>query len=649
MCGIIGFWDSSFRLKSRLGFLAEQMCTSLHHRGPDASGVWVSEENGLALGHRRLSIIDLSSAGNQPMSSSYADCTIVFNGEIYNHLQLRIELEKSGYLPNWHGHSDTETLLAALVTWGIEATLKKIVGMFAFALWDGRSQSLILARDRIGEKPLYYGWQGDTFLFASELKALKTHPSFKPEVDRRALKLFMNKNYIPAPLSIYKNIFKLVPGTYYSLCLRDHKEQSKTYWSVREAADAGQLEPFSGTEQDALEELNRLLTQSITAQMSSDVPLGAFLSGGIDSSTVTALMQSQTSSPIQTFTVGFLNKNYNEANHAKAVASYLGTNHTEIYATSEDAIGIIPLLPNLYDEPFADSSQISTFLLAKLAAKNVTVALSGDGGDELFGGYSRYYWANNMWQINRKMPQSIRVALAQLIKAFPPQTWNFIFQIFSHLLPDNLRYPNSGDKLYKFASVLSSRTQEEIYKDLITFWDQPSKIVIDDKNYLGFDDQIKLSNLRDFSHKMMYEDMITYLPDDILVKIDRASMGSSLETRIPFLDHRLVEFSWKLPLSMKIKNSQGKWILRQLLYKYIPRELVDRPKMGFGVPIDIWLRGPLRGWAESLLSENRLQQQGFFYPAPIREKWSEHISGKRNWAYMLWSVLMFQAWSEENL
>ena len=649
MCGIIGFWDSSFRLKSRLGFLAEQMCSSLYHRGPDASGVWVSEENGLALGHRRLSIIDLSSAGNQPMSSSYADCTIVFNGEIYNHLQLRIELEKSGYLPNWHGHSDTETLLAALVTWGIEATLKKIVGMFAFALWDGRSQSLILARDRIGEKPLYYGWQGDTFLFASELKALKTHPSFKPEVDRRALKLFMNKNYIPAPLSIYKNIFKLIPGTYYSLCLRDHKEQSKTYWSVREAADAGQLEPFSGTEQDALEELNRLLTQSITAQMSSDVPLGAFLSGGIDSSTVTALMQSQTSSPIQTFTVGFLNKNYNEANHAKAVASYLGTNHTEIYATSEDAIGIIPLLPNLYDEPFADSSQIPTFLLAKLAAKNVTVALSGDGGDELFGGYSRYYWANNMWQINRKMPQSIREVLAQLIKAFPPQTWNFIFQIFSHLLPDNLRYPNSGDKLYKFASVLSSRTQEEIYKDLVTFWDQPSKIVIDDKNHLGFDDQIKLSNLRDFSHKMMYEDMITYLPDDILVKIDRASMGSSLETRIPFLDHRLVEFSWKLPLSMKIKNSQGKWILRQLLYKYIPQELVDRPKMGFGVPIDIWLRGPLRGWAESLLSENRLQQQGFFYPAPIREKWSEHISGKRNWAYMLWSVLMFQAWSEENL
>lgn len=650
MCGIVGFWDSRFSLQSRLGFVAEQMCNSLHHRGPDASGVWVSEENGLALGHRRLSIIDLSSAGNQPMTSSYADFTIVFNGEIYNHLELRNELEKSGYVPTWHGHSDTETLLAALVTWGIQETLKKIVGMFAFAIWDGKSQTLTLARDRMGEKPLYYGWQGDTFLFASELKAMKTHPSFKSEVDRQALKLFMSNNYIPAPFSIYKNIFKLLPGTYYSLCLRDRKEKSNTYWSVRQAVDSGQHKPFSGSEQDAVVELEILLKQSIAGQIISDVPLGAFLSGGIDSSTVAALMQSQSSKSIQTFTVGFLNQEYNEAKFAKAVANYLGTSHTEIFISSNDVKDIIPILPKLYDEPFADSSQIPTFLLAKLASRHVTVALSGDGGDELFGGYSRYYWANNMWQINRKIPQSIRSPLAELLMSVSPQSWDIFFHKFDFLLPNKWRYSNPGDKLHKLANALSSQTQEEIYKDLVKFWKKPDEIVIDDNKSMGFSAAIIGQTVfRDFPHQMMYMDMNSYLPDDILVKIDRASMGVSLETRIPFLDYRLVEFAWKLPLSMKIKHGQGKWILRQMLYKYIPRELLDRPKMGFGIPIDIWLRGPLREWAESLLSEECLRQMGLFYPNPIREKWKEHILGRRNWSYMLWSVLMVQAWGKENL
>lgn len=650
MCGIIGFWDRGFRLKTRLRYVAEQMCNSLQHRGPNSSGIWISEENGLALGHRRLSIIDLSPAGHQPMTLSFANYTIVFNGEIYNHLQLRNELEKSGYLTGWRGRSDTETLLAALLTWGIQITLKKIVGMFAFALWDGKSKILTLARDCMGEKPLYYGWQGDTFIFASELKAFKAHPSFKPKVNRHALKLFMNNNYIPAPFSIYENIFKIQPGTYYSLCLEDGKSCSETYWSVGQAANSGKLNPFSGTEQNAIEELNRLLTQSISSQMVSDVPLGAFLSGGFDSSAIAAIMQSQSKLPIQTFTVGFSNQEYNEAVYAKEIAIFLGTKHTEIYVSSDDVFKTIPILPVLYDEPFADSSQIPTFLLAKLASKHVSVALSGDGGDELFGGYSRYYWANSMWQINRKIPQSIRSSFSYLLMTLSPQNWDLFIRNIDFLLPNRWKYSNPGNKIHKLASILSSRNKDEIYKNLVKFWKQPDEVVIDDNKFKeNINTMTEIFDFNDFPHQMMYLDMTSYLPDDIMVKVDRASMGVSLETRIPFLDYRLVEFAWKLPISMKIKNGQGKWILRQMLYKYIPKKLLDRPKMGFGIPIDIWLRGPLRDWAESLLSENRLQQQGYFYPAPIREKWKEHLSGKRNWAHMLWSVLMFQAWIEENL
>jgi asparagine synthase (glutamine-hydrolysing) len=591
------------------------------------------------------------------MVSASGRYVIVFNGEIYNHQELRRELgdfhhseslnqgERGAKL--WRGHSDTETLLAGIEVWGIESTLKKSVGMFAIALWDRAERVLTLARDRMGEKPLYYGWQGNTFLFGSELKALKAYSAFRGEIDRGALTLMLRHNYIPAPYSIYKGIRKLPPGTYLNLLMGQRESDLVHYWSVREMAERGQAQPFAGSKPEAIKTLEEHLLGSIGLQMVADVPLGAFLSGGVDSSTVVALMQAQSSRPVKTFTIGFHEEGYDEAQHAKLVARHLGTEHTELYVMPKEAIRVIPRLPALYDEPFSDSSQIPTFLVSELARRHVTVSLSGDGGDELFGGYNRYFWATNIWRRISWAPQPMRAAFAGVLTALPPSAWNNVFRGLARFLPVSWRYANPGDKLHKLAETLAVRTPEEIYLNLVSHWKQPTEVACGaHEPPTVLTDTGQWADLPDFEQRMMYLDQMTYLPGDVLTKVDRAAMAVSLETRVPLLDHRMVEFAWSLPLSMKIHDSQGKWLLRQVLYRHVPKELMERPKMGFGVPIDMWLRGPLKGWAEELLDEARLQREGYFDSRPIRKKWAEHLSGKRNWSYYLWDVLMFQAWLE---
>lgn len=640
MCGLAGIFCTNNSIK---GDTLLAMAYAIRHRGPDHSGVWFDAEAGIGLAHSRLSILDLSPSGHQPMMSVSRRFVIVFNGEIYNHLQLRNALGEAC----WRGHSDTETLLAGFEVWGVEATLKKAVGMFAIALWDRAERVLTIARDRLGEKPLYYGWQGDAFLFGSELKALKAHPAFRCEINRDALALFMRHNVIPAPYSIYQDIHKLPPGTYLTLRAGERDAKPKTYWSARKVAEAGQREPFTGSDKEAREALDVVLRQAVAGQMMADVPLGAFLSGGVDSSTVVALMQAQSSRPVKTFTIGFHEAGYNEAEHAKAVARHLGTEHTELYVTPEQAMAVIPRLPTLYDEPFADSSQIPTFLVSQLARQHVTVSLSGDCGDELFGGYNRYFWGRDIWKRIGWMPSGMRVLVGKMLEGVPPQRWDGIFARLGPLLPSQFRQRTPGDKLHKLAEILGARQPEEMYQGLVSHWKDPEALVIGGHEPpTVLTDRNQWADLEDFSHRMMYLDTMTYLPDDILAKVDRASMGVSLESRVPLLDHRVVEFAWCLPLSMKIRNGQGKWILRQVLYKYVPKELIERPKMGFGVPIDSWLRGPLREWAENLLDAGRLRREGYFNPEPIRVKWLEHLSGKRNWQYHLWDVLMFQAWLE---
>lgn len=648
MCGIAGFLAPTGLPEDAVQW-ATRMADVLLHRGPDDAGVWLDKAAGVALAHRRLSILDLSHAGRQPMLLACGRYIIVFNGEIYNHLRLRQELEQQGAVGTWRGRSDTETLLAAIVAWGVETTLKKSVGMFAFALWDRKERTLILARDRLGEKPLYYGWQGDTFLFGSELKALKAHPAFRGEIDRGALTLFFRHNYIPAPYSIYQGIRKLLPGTYVVVRAGIREVYHVIYWSAREAALAGCRAPFLGSEAEAADRLEQLLRESISGQMITDVPLGAFLSGGLDSSTVVALMQTQSGRPVKTFTIGFWEQGYNEAEHAKAVARHLGTDHTELYVTPEDALPVIPRLPAIYDEPFADSSQIPTHIICTLVRRHVTVALSGDGGDELFGGYNRYFRALKIWRVLGRFPHRLRAALATIIRRVPPTRWNALCASFSGLLPARWRYVDLGDKIQRLAEVLSAGTPDEIYFGRISYWKRPYELVIG-----GYEPETvvtekdKRPDLWKFADRMMYLDLVSYLPDDIMVKVDRAAMAVSLETRMPLLDHRVVEFVWSLPLSMKIRNGQSKWLLRQVLYRHVPRELVERPKMDFGVPLDSWLRGPLRDWANALLDEHRLRQEGYLNPEMVRRKWAEHLSGQRNWQYHLWSVLMFQVWLEQN-
>ena len=645
MCGFAGIFAINRSIDERL---LVRMGNAIAHRGPDDSGQWLDPQAGIGLTHRRLSIVDLSPAGHQPMFSPSARYVIAFNGEIYNHADMRMSLPGVA----WRGRSDTETLLAAFDAFGVEATLKQCVGMFAFALWDRADRFLFLARDRLGEKPLYYGWQDDIFLFGSELKALKIHPAFKGEINRDALTLLLRHNCVPAPYSIYRGIQKLPPGTLLQLrpgadgMLRRDATPVQ-YWSASEAASNGEASPLPGGETQTIDALESRLRESIGMQMMADVPLGAFLSGGIDSSAVVALMQAQSSKAVKTFTIGFNEADYNEAKHAKAVAQHLGTDHTELYVTPAEALAVIPTLPTLYDEPFSDSSQIPTFLVSRMARKHVTVSLSGDGGDELFGGYNRYFMASGMWRKVGWIPRPLRQAAATVMDAVPAAGWDALYRIGSKFLPRALQTVQAGDKAHKLAQVLSAHGPGDIYRRLVSHWKDPAKIVIGGVEPDTTSHDAALWNtVRSFESKMMLLDTVSYLPDDILVKVDRAAMAASLETRVPFLDHRVVEMAWRLPLHMKIRNGQGKWALRQVLYRHVPRELIERPKMGFGVPIDVWLRGPLREWAEALLAEPRLHREGFFNPQPIRALWAEHLAGKNNWQYYLWDVLMFQAWLE---
>jgi asparagine synthase (glutamine-hydrolysing) len=644
MCGIIGFLGYD---NTNIEHIANEMTHTLHHRGPDDHGIWCDPKIQIALGHARLSILDLTSAGHQPMISHHGRYILAFNGEIYNHLSLRKELE-SNTVVSWRGHSDTETLLEAIEQWGFEKTLKKTVGMFAISLWDTKEQNLYLARDRMGEKPLYYGFQNKTFMFASELKALKKHPSFQSKINRDAIALQLQHGYIPDPYSIYEGIQKLHPGHFITLNAKTNEISDSSYWSLSETVENAKDNPFQGNISEMIFEVERVLKEAVRSQMIADVPLGAFLSGGIDSSLVTALMQSESNTPTKTFTIGFNEKGYNEAEFAKTVAKHLKTDHTELYVTERDALNVIPLLPSLYDEPFSDSSQIPTFLVSQMTKQHVTVALSGDGADELFGGYNRYFWANTIWNRIGFLPHGMRSHIADLLLLSSPDTLNAQFETLSHFLPKKFRYKNFGDKLHKLADILAISSKENIYMSLISHWNSSENVVINSNESNVVHDKLINKNNLDFISQMMYADAVSYLPGDILTKVDRAGMGVSLETRMPFLDHRVIETAWRLPMNMKIQAGQGKWILRQILYKYVPKEMIDRPKMGFGAPIDSWLRGPLRDWAEELLNEDRLKREGFLNPAPIRQKWEEHLSKKRNWQYHLWNVLMFQAWLEDN-
>ena len=653
MCGLAGFlggqWPgdtASPRLKA--------MTDAISRRGPDADGQWLDADAVVGLGHRRLSIVDLSDAGAQPMLSPKGRYVIAFNGEIYNHTDLRDQLDAQDRAPAWRGHSDTETLLAGFDAWGIRATIERAIGMFAFAVWDRQSRTLTLARDRMGEKPLYYGWQGAgraaVFLFGSELKALRSHPAFGAPIDRDALCLFMRQNNVGGAHSIYAGIRKLLPGNLLTVSQAAPEPILQSYWSNVTAAQQGVAHRFEGGPKEAVDALETLLKDAVRRQMMADVPLGAFLSGGIDSSTIVALMQTQTSRPVKTFSIGFHEAAYNEAEHAKAVAGHLGTDHTEMYVSPDQALAVIPDLPKLYCEPFADSSQIPTFLVSQLARRHVTVSLSGDAGDELFCGYNRYVLTSNLWSKLSAVPLPLRRGVARLLTTFSPEHLNRLSASTSL----SRRWTNVGDKLHKGANVMTAESAAHLYRSMVSQWSHPEDVVLGGRepDTPLNEPASSLSGLTDVE-RMMALDLQTYLPDDILTKVDRAAMGVSLETRVPFLDHRVVEFAWQLPMQYKLqqegKRCTTKWALREVLFRHVPKALIERPKMGFGVPIDSWLRGPLRAWAEDLLSESRLKREGFFNAAVIRQKWTEHLSGQRNWQHQLWCVLMFQGWLDEHM
>ncbi len=696
MCGFSGFLTTDSAVLSVAGSVSAGMAMAIKHRGPDDVGYWTDASAGLSLGFRRLSILDLSSAGHQPMVSSSGRFALTFNGEIYNHNDLRDVLSASNLYQQahpWRGHSDSETLLACIEAWGLEKTLQKTVGMFAIALWDTQTRTLFLARDRFGEKPLYYGWVNtkssteSAFVFGSELKALCAYPGFSNQVSREALALYMRYTYVPAPYSIYQNIYKLEPGCMLTLNtnISVHRRQGDKlhgaplvsndisapprppavqeglrihrWWSLASVVEVG-AENQIRSENEALNTLEQLLKDAVRVQSLADVPLGAFLSGGVDSSCIVALMQEQSSGPVKTFTVGFEEAGFDETPHARAVAHHLGTDHNEFFVSAKQAQEVIAELPTMYDEPFADSSQIPTHLVCKAARQQVTVALSGDAGDELFGGYNRYFWGPRIWSRLAWMPYPARQALGAAILAVPTAGWDALSRPINALLPKSKNFVRAGDRAHKLAARLGGvHNLDDLYNSLVSEWQDPAQVVKGNGWEIGVNLQVPVSMLSDplpalgaeqHQLRMMYRDTMTYLPDDILCKVDRAAMATSLETRVPFLDHRVAELAWRLPLNMKIRDGQGKWALRQVLYKYVPKELIDRPKAGFAIPVGQWLRGPLRDWAEALLNEKRLEVEGFFYPKPIRDKWFEHLTGKYDHTPSLWAVLMFQSWLESS-
>ena len=647
MCGFAGYLSSSpINSITQSRSMIQAMTDSLVHRGPDSEGFWQNYPDGIVLGFRRLAILDTSSKGNQPMLSPNGLYVIVFNGEIYNHLDLRKEIQTNQPNKKWSSSSDTETLLCAFEQWGVEQTLKRSLGMFSFALWNTQKKVLTLGRDRLGEKPLYYGWQGrgdeQVFLFGSELKPFHCHSSFSKEIDRNSISSFLRHSYIPAPHSIYSGINKLLPGHIAEVSVDNPEPTIYQYWSASKSVIDNSntlLFPDDASATDALEDT---LKQSVSMQIIADVPIGAFLSGGIDSSAIVALMQEQSNQRIQTFTIGFNHKEFNEAEHGKAVAQHLNTDHAELYIDAQDLLDVVPSLPLLYDEPFGDSSQIPTYLISKFAKQSVTVALSGDGGDELFCGYNRYQITDKYWNKLQAVPPSFRKVMAKAILKLPPK---LVEQLFNFLNQGQETYSNFADKILKGANVLSSKDIPSLYKRLISAEKNPNSFVIqgfETNEFLDFNLQAA-SKLDDLS-LMMLLDMLTYLPDDILTKVDRAAMGVSLETRVPMLDKNVVEFAQNLSQDYKLRDGKSKWLLREVLYRYVPKELIERPKSGFAIPIGEWLRADLREWADELLNENILIDQRFFHPEKIRERWHQHLSGTHDWQHLLWNVLMFQSW-----
>jgi asparagine synthase (glutamine-hydrolysing) len=640
MCGIAGFLNgASNELMRELAEISSAMNVSLQHRGPDDHGAWIDADAGVALVHRRLSILDLSPAGHQPMISADERFVIIYNGEVYSYQPIAAELAASGL--KFRGHSDSEVILNSFAVNGIEATLKRMIGMFAIALWDRRDRTLTLIRDRLGIKPLYWAKFGKLFLFGSELKALRAHPGWAAQINRDAVAAYMRHNYIPAPHTIYQGVNKLEPGTILTLPWQGEPQISR-FWNARTVARNGMLHPLDAGDDELTEQLETLLQDAVARRMIADVPLGAFLSGGVDSSTVVALMQKARLGKVRTFSIGFDLPGYDEAPHAAAVAHHLGTDHTELTVTSSQTLDVIPQLPMFYDEPFADSSQIPTYLVSAMTRKHVTVALSGDGGDELFAGYNRYHLTQRFWRALSLMPRSLRNAAAASVTAVRPDRWTSLAAI----LPTRLRPPQAGDKLYKLAAVLKLDSADALYRRLVSHW-EPSEIVLAaHEPRTVINDETLAKEFPDLLARMQLLDLVTYLPDDILTKVDRASMAVALEARVPLLDHRVVEFSWRLPGNTKVRNNTTKWILRQVLYRHVPRKLIERPKMGFGIPLGEWLRGPLRDWAEALLDERRLQDAGLLDPGVVRRFWREHLEGGRNWQHLLWSVLMLEAWRE---
>lgn len=623
--------------------LAQRMGETIAHRGPDASGIYVDPDCGLGLAHRRLSILDLSDSGAQPMKSVDGSLVLIHNGEIYNFLELRTELEAHGgpFLP-WRSNSDTEVMLAAFQVWGVEGALKRFTGMFAFALWDTNRRILFLARDRMGEKPLYYGRAGRGVVFGSELKAVRPHPDFVPEMDMESLALYLRYQYVPEPRSIYKSVFKMPPGHFLAIHADDPTLRTPSpYWSMRDVIDAADADPFTGTRKQAADQLETLLRSVIKNQMLSDVPLGALLSGGVDSSLVTALMQAESNQPVRSFTIGFTDKKYDESADAKLVATHLGTDHTELFVTPDHILKLVHKLPVLYDEPFADASQLPSYLVAELTRKHVTVCLTGDGGDETFAGYNRHFWAPAIWDKIKGVPLPLRQLAADATRLVSPRGYDAMFRLAGELMPHAGRMRMPGHKIHKFADILSVESREEIYKRLCSTWLDPEAL-------LGIPEPVAKHDISphliDYTSWMQYMDTTTYLPGDILHKVDRATMGVALESRAPFLDHRVIEFAWRLPPFMMLKDKQGKRILKSILYKHVPKALVDRPKMGFGIPLDAWLRGPLKKWAHDMLGPDRLRTQGFFNTDVVARQLADHMSGKRDNQYRIWNLLMFQMW-----